>query len=119
MMSMSRPGRCALALVASIPLSRLYVRSGMRLRSPRSNSIPLAPAATGLLIIAHHSLERKLLPPPRQEGRPEAPFRQSLSREAGIDQLTKWHYLRQRRLGTERGVTRSVHSRIEAHLPRL
>src|SRR4029450_6982000 len=31
MMSMSRPGKRALALVASISLSRLYVRSGMGL----------------------------------------------------------------------------------------
>src|SRR6266446_2753310 len=48
MMSMSRPGRRALALVASISLSRLYVRSGMGLSSPRNNSTPLGTCRDGL-----------------------------------------------------------------------
>src|SRR5258708_1558304 len=48
MMSMSRPGRRALALVASISPSRLYVRSGMGLPSPRNNSIPLGTCRDGL-----------------------------------------------------------------------
>src|SRR5258707_855707 len=48
MMSMSRPGRRALALVASISLSRLYVRSGMGPTSPRNNSIPLGTYRDGL-----------------------------------------------------------------------
>src|SRR5262245_49809241 len=55
MISMSSPGKRALALVASIPLSRLCVRSGMGLRLQATYPSRRVPAPTGLMTMARTS----------------------------------------------------------------